>query len=94
MATLSRDEARKERARKHAERGEECPCGRVVYGNGKAAHQRTCRDYLAVYGWPLSAADDAQVRQQLRDTHPDPDARLAAYREIRRDEARRRGLIT
>lgn len=33
----------------------ECPCGKVVRGNGKA-HQRACPVHLRERGWPLDAA--------------------------------------
>ena len=39
----------------------ECPCGRVVYGNGKQ-HQRSCKKHLAEIGWPL----DEGMRDALR----------------------------
>lgn len=69
MAVLSRDEARRARAAKHAERGETCACGRVIHGNGRATHQRACEPYLRAYGWPLADATVEGLRAQLREDH-------------------------
>jgi hypothetical protein len=51
MATLTRDEARRERARKHARRSWACPlCGRACLGNGgKSSHKRM---HLRKAGYP------------------------------------------
>lgn len=101
MATLSKDEARRERARKHASRSEECPCGRRVYGNGgKVSHYRKCAVYLERYGWPFNDGEKAALRQMAYEaTAVLPvaergDARMRFYREAAFDEARRRGLIS
>lgn len=41
MAVLSKDEARRERAKKHARRRHECSlCGRVTHGNGGSTSHR------------------------------------------------------
>jgi hypothetical protein len=101
MAVLSKDEARRERARKHASRSEQCECGRTVYGNGgKVSHYRRCRVYLEKYGWPFNEAEQTVVRQAAREatahlpTAVRAVAWLRVYREACIEEARRRGLIT
>lgn len=64
MATLSKTEKRRERARKHARRSWTCPCGRVCRGNGGASsHQRAC----PVYDKPRRDAErDARWRDLQR----------------------------
>jgi hypothetical protein len=99
MATLSKDEARSERGRVHSRRGTTCECGRVVYGNGRASHFRSCPPYLAKRGWTFSAAEMTVLRQQAREAAqhlPDgerTDAWLKYLRDAAMDEARSRGLL-
>jgi hypothetical protein len=40
-----------------------CPCGREVFGNGKA-HQRSCEAHLSAYGWPLDDGMADAVRRE------------------------------
>jgi hypothetical protein len=101
MAELSKDEARRYRASKHAKRREDCPgCGRTVYGNGgKVAHYRRCEAYLALHGWTFNAAEMTTLRRVARESTdhlPDGErlvAWLAFIKAERMTEARRRKLI-
>ncbi len=52
--------------RAHAGRSVVCDCGRRVWGNGSAAHKRTCTVHLEKSGWPL----DDRMRQALFDELP------------------------
>lgn len=39
--------------RAHAQRSQECACGRKVFGNGAKSHFRACRTHLTERGYPL-----------------------------------------
>lgn len=94
MATLSKDEARRARAGKHAARGEACEgCGRVVHGNGgKTAHFRKCPEYLALHGWTFNTAEMAELRRIATET-AEPGQWWEFIKAARMAEARRRGLL-
>jgi hypothetical protein len=51
--------------RKHAERFEDCVCGRRIWGNGRASHYRACRQHLREVGYPL----DEGLRSAIREAH-------------------------
>lgn len=100
MATYSKREARQAAAGRHARRGEDCPCGRTVYGNGRITHFRTCADYLQANGWPFTTEE---ARTVLADARASLDEGLSTaeraeaigryMRDAAMTEARRRGLI-
>lgn len=57
----------------------ECPCGRVVHGNGKA-HERTCEAHLRKHGWPL----DAGMVAAIHDFYPPIAGRTPLVGEVER----------
>lgn len=50
----------------HTKYHETCVCGRVVNGNGRKSHFRTCEQYLEKVGWPLDAAMGAAIIDEYR----------------------------
>ncbi len=95
MAVLSKDEARRARAGRHATSGEACEgCDRTVHGNGgKTAHYRKCPEYLALHGWTFNAVEMAALRQAATDSTDNADAWWKFIKAARMAEARRRGLL-
>lgn len=49
----------------HAKYYETCVCGRVLNGNGRKSHFRTCHKYLANVGWPLDAGMGEALRSEF-----------------------------
>lgn len=100
MAALDKREARKASASVHARRGEECPCGRTVYGNGRISHFRRCPDYLRKKGWAFTATEVQVILRDALDSLPEDltgEARIEAIagyiHAAAMSEARQRGLI-
>lgn len=100
MATLSKREARTAAASVHARRGETCPCGRTVRGNGRIAHYRRCTTYLTQHGWPFTAAQGEIIARDARESLDEGmtatervEAITRYMHEAAMSEARSRGLI-
>ncbi len=98
---LSRAEARKVAAGRHARRGETCPCGRAVFGNGRISHFRACPVYLREKGWPFTQTEQQALLEVVLESLDDELAPAQRVAEINRmmdeaamREARRRGLVT
>lgn len=76
------------RFRRHADRTQTMPCGRVVHGNGgPASHQNRCQECLAKKGAYLP--DWVRRGIFLNMSGAEPVERLAAYAEWQRQEGDR-----
>ena len=45
----------------HLNQTTECPCGKVLSGNGWKSHARVCPSWLALNGWPLDSGLKAAI---------------------------------